>query len=155
MKRQSLSGLAVLLLLLCFGLWGCSGDPELERNSDVNAQNGGDGVGDLDSDGDSDGDGLAGDGDNSTGDGDENGEADQDGDADQDSDEDDESRWIHEDGRWDPPETTFTLRSRDVGAGLYFADVQESFPDVNWQELDRLYIPAGHYRLLFLGVWIN
>jgi uncharacterized protein YjdB len=38
------------------------------------------------------------------------------------------------------------------GASLiYYADIQASFPQVDWQTIDRLYIPAGHYQQLQLG----
>ncbi len=34
---------------------------------------------------------------------------------------------------------------------MYYPDLQSSFPGVNWSQLDRLYIPADHYRFLNLG----
>src|SRR5262245_1257496 len=47
-------------------------------------------------------------------------------------------------GRFGKPETTFTLPVD--GDGIYFTDVQASFPEVDWATVDRLYIPAGSYR---------
>lgn len=49
------------------------------------------------------------------------------------------------------PENTFTLPAPSANGGLYFPDVQASFPEVDWATLDRLYIPAGTYRLINLG----
>ncbi|MEL7059564.1 MAG: right-handed parallel beta-helix repeat-containing protein [Acidobacteriota bacterium] len=46
---------------------------------------------------------------------------------------------------------TFTLPTPAAGAGLYLPDVQASYPDVDWQTLDRLYLPAAHYKFLRLG----
>lgn len=46
---------------------------------------------------------------------------------------------------------TFTLPLPNPGNGIYFPDVQASFPGVDWQNLDRLYIPAGHFKFLRLG----
>lgn len=54
-------------------------------------------------------------------------------------------------GRFGAPETTFTLPAPDPGGGLYLPDVQESFPDVDWTTLDRLYLPAAHYSFIRLG----
>lgn len=50
-----------------------------------------------------------------------------------------------------PPLVTFTLPGPNGEGGLYFPDVQASFPQVNWGELDRLYLQGGHYRYLRLG----
>jgi hypothetical protein len=50
-------------------------------------------------------------------------------------------------GHFGAPEVTFTLPAGD----LYYPDVQKSFPEVDWMKLDRLYIPAGKYKLLNLG----
>ncbi len=44
-----------------------------------------------------------------------------------------------------PELETFVLSS------TYHQDVQASYPDVNWQTLDRLYIPAGRYSSFWLG----
>ncbi len=33
----------------------------------------------------------------------------------------------------------------------YHGDIQASYPDIDWQTLDRLYIPAGEYQTLWLG----
>ncbi|MEM7606429.1 MAG: hypothetical protein AAF411_13815, partial [Myxococcota bacterium] len=54
------------------------------------------------------------------------------------------------DGRFGSAEETFTLPATD-GEGIYIPDLQDAFPDVNWATLDRLYIPAGHYRFIRLG----
>ncbi len=35
-------------------------------------------------------------------------------------------------------------------SSIYYNDVQASFPDVNWQTLQRLYIPAGNYAYIRL-----
>lgn len=53
-------------------------------------------------------------------------------------------------GRFGAPATTFVLPTR-AGAGVYFPDVQASFPEVDWATLDRLYIPAGTYTSMNLG----
>lgn len=50
-------------------------------------------------------------------------------------------------GRYGVPENTFTLPS---DAPPVYADVQAAFPNVDWQTLDRLYIPAGSYPTLRL-----
>jgi hypothetical protein len=46
------------------------------------------------------------------------------------------------------PDVTFTLPVPANGNGIYYIDVQASFPAVDWQALDRLYIPAGHYPFI-------
>lgn len=55
-------------------------------------------------------------------------------------------------GRFGEPESTFVL---PVGGGdppsLSYADVQASFPEVDWSSLDRLYLPAGEYQRIHLG----
>ncbi len=56
-----------------------------------------------------------------------------------------------DDGRWGPPETTFTLPALEAGEGYYLPDIQASFPEVDWSTLDRLYIPAGHYKFIRIG----
>lgn len=48
------------------------------------------------------------------------------------------------------PQDTFTLPAKNDGEGYYYPDIQASFPDVNWQELDRLYIPAGNYKFVLI-----
>lgn len=57
-------------------------------------------------------------------------------------------------GVYGEPEATFTLPTTDGGNG-YLAisapDVQKKFPEVDWEKLDRLYIPAGKYRSIQLG----
>jgi len=54
-------------------------------------------------------------------------------------------------GRWGMPENTFTLPTIADGQGYYYPDIQASFPAVNWQTLERLYIPAGHYKFIRIG----
>ena len=46
---------------------------------------------------------------------------------------------------------TLTLPEPSPGGGLYFGDVQASFPETDWSTLDRLYLPAGHWAALLLG----
>lgn len=53
-------------------------------------------------------------------------------------------------GRFGAAETTFVLPV-EPGTGIYFVDVQASFPEVDWSTLDRLYIPAGQYLSMNLG----
>lgn len=52
-------------------------------------------------------------------------------------------------GRFGEPENTFLLPS--TSGGLLYADVQASFPEVDWSSLDRLYLPAGEYERIQLG----
>jgi hypothetical protein len=54
-------------------------------------------------------------------------------------------------GHFGAPTTTFTLPHAMDGAGAYYPNVQTSFPSVDWNNLDRLYIPAGHYAFINLG----
>lgn len=53
--------------------------------------------------------------------------------------------------RWAAPESTFTLPGPAGDGGIFYPDLQASFPAVNWATLDRLYIPAGHYKYIELG----
>lgn len=53
-------------------------------------------------------------------------------------------------GRYGAPESTFELPV-EPGTGIYYVDVQASFPEVDWSTLDRLYIPAGQYLSMNLG----
>lgn len=48
-------------------------------------------------------------------------------------------------GRFGEPENTHILD------GVFYFDVQASIPEVNWQTLDRLYIPAGEYDAIWIG----
>lgn len=62
--------------------------------------------------------------------------------------------WAVEPGRWPAPTNTFTLPVTDQtgpDGGVYFPDLQRNFPDVDWQALDRLYMPAGRYKFIRLG----
>jgi hypothetical protein len=58
-------------------------------------------------------------------------------------------------GRFGVPETTFTLPEPTAADGeapaLYYPDLAGSFPDVDWDALDRLYLPTGVYRSVLLG----
>ncbi len=49
------------------------------------------------------------------------------------------------------PLATFTLPGPSGNGGMWYPDLQASFPDVDWQTLDRLYLPAAHYRNILLG----
>jgi len=53
-------------------------------------------------------------------------------------------------GRFGPAKTTFVLPVRD-GAAIDYPDLQASFPEVDWAQLDRLYVPAGQYPQVNLG----
>lgn len=52
-------------------------------------------------------------------------------------------------GKFGLPATTFVLPAHD--GGLAYNDVQAAFPNVDWQHLDRLYLPAGVYSQIMLG----
>ena len=54
-------------------------------------------------------------------------------------------------GNWPSPTLTLTLDVDDPAIGLYLPDVQASYPEVDWSTLERLYIPAGHYKFITLG----
>lgn len=47
--------------------------------------------------------------------------------------------------------TNVTLPPPAADGGLYVIDVQAEYPAANWSDVDRLYIPAGHYKFLRLG----
>lgn len=49
------------------------------------------------------------------------------------------------------PLETFTLPGPSADGGMWYPDLQASFPGVDWQTLDRLYLPAAHYRNIRLG----
>jgi hypothetical protein len=53
-------------------------------------------------------------------------------------------------GHFGAPGTTFTLPTTP-GEGVYYPDLQASFPEVDWQTVTRLYIPAGTYPKMALG----
>ena len=64
----------------------------------------------------------------------------------------DQSQGENVDGLWGAPESTFMVPFQPNGEnGLYLPDVQASYPEVDWQNLDRLYLPAGHYAFINLG----
>ena len=50
-------------------------------------------------------------------------------------------------GHWPAPTNTFTLPVPANGH-LAYNNIQTAFPNVDWQTLDRLYIPAGVYKTL-------
>lgn len=52
-------------------------------------------------------------------------------------------------GHFGAPGLTFTLPAD--GALISYPDVQKSFPDVDWKNLERLYVPAGKYKSFELG----
>lgn len=52
-------------------------------------------------------------------------------------------------GHFGTPSLTFTLPAGK--AMISYPDVQKSFPDVDWANLDRLYVPAGKYKSFELG----
>src|SRR5262249_53424313 len=52
-------------------------------------------------------------------------------------------------GHYGPPGATFTLPV--VNGGIYYLDVQKSFPQVDWASVTRLYVPAGKYKEFYLG----
>ncbi len=53
-------------------------------------------------------------------------------------------------GHFAAPRVTFTLPVTSGGA-INYPDIQKSLPGVDWQTLDRLYIPAGKYTQLMIG----
>jgi len=55
------------------------------------------------------------------------------------------------DGEWGAPEFTLTVPAPAFGQGLYLIDIQASYPSVDWQTLDRLYLEGGEYKFLRLG----
>jgi len=63
--------------------------------------------------------------------------------------------WPTGDGAFGAPATTFTLPASLAGKitsdSIYLADIQATFPAVDWTQLDRLYIPAGHYKFISIG----
>ncbi len=57
-----------------------------------------------------------------------------------------------DDGRFGAPLTTFEIPASAIrDRGLYVRDVQAQFSSVDWSTLDRLYVPAGEYTLIYLG----
>lgn len=52
-------------------------------------------------------------------------------------------------GKFGVPENTFDLPA--TGDGIYYMDVQASFSNVDWMTLDRLYLPAGQWKNVYLG----
>jgi len=60
-------------------------------------------------------------------------------------------QWPVIDGRFGVPTSTFTLPGPNNSGGMYYPDIQASFPEVDWQNIDRLYIPAAHYKYIRIG----
>ncbi|MFO0734489.1 MAG: right-handed parallel beta-helix repeat-containing protein [Labilithrix sp.] len=55
-------------------------------------------------------------------------------------------------GRFGAPGATFTIERPDQPfPDVYLTDVQAKYPSVDWQGIDRLYIPAGNYKSILLG----
>jgi hypothetical protein len=54
-------------------------------------------------------------------------------------------------GNWPAPGLTLTLDVEDPTTGLFLVDIQASYPEVDWSTLERLYIPAGHYKYIKIG----
>jgi len=52
-------------------------------------------------------------------------------------------------GHFGSPGATFTLPAGK--ATISYPDVQKSFPDVDWKNITRLYVPAGKYKTFELG----
>ena len=54
-------------------------------------------------------------------------------------------------GRWGLPEDILVLPAKADGQGYYYPDIQAAFPNMDWQSLERLYIPAGSYNFINMG----
>ncbi len=52
-------------------------------------------------------------------------------------------------GKFGVPTNTFDLPAN--GDGIYYMDLQAAFPNVDWMTLDRLYLPAGQWKNVYLG----
>ncbi|HEX4450906.1 MAG TPA: hypothetical protein VH143_08560 [Kofleriaceae bacterium] len=52
-------------------------------------------------------------------------------------------------GHFGVPTATFALPSGQPA--ISYSDIQAAFPNVDWANLDRLYLPAGHYTSILLG----
>ena len=59
--------------------------------------------------------------------------------------------WAVKEGYYPAPKDSFELPVKNAKEGLYIKDIQAQFPKVSWKTLDRLYIPAGHYKFIHLG----
>ncbi len=55
------------------------------------------------------------------------------------------------DGEWGAPEFTLTIPAPALGQGLYLIDIQASYPAVDWNTLDRIYLEGGEYKFLRIG----
>lgn len=53
-------------------------------------------------------------------------------------------------GHFGTPSSTFELPTVD-GEGIYYDDIQAAFPEVDWSDVDRLYVPAGSYPQMLIG----
>ena len=59
--------------------------------------------------------------------------------------------WPIIEGIYAAPSLTFTLPVTADSNFLYLPDIQAKYSNVDWQNLDRLYIPAGHYSFIRMG----
>lgn len=57
----------------------------------------------------------------------------------------------NDDGEWGVPVNTFEIPVSNPAHGLYLINIQNSYPNVDWSTLDRLYIPAGQYKFIKIG----
>lgn len=63
--------------------------------------------------------------------------------------------WPPIDGVYGVPSLTFTLPASLPGkitdTTIYLADIQATFPEVDWAHLDRLYLRPGHFKFIYIG----
>ena len=63
--------------------------------------------------------------------------------------------WTPVDGVYGVPSLTFTLPvslpGKITGDSIYLADIQATFPEVDWAHLDRLYLRPGHYKFIYIA----
>ncbi|MAB78613.1 MAG: carbohydrate-binding protein [Planctomycetes bacterium] len=55
------------------------------------------------------------------------------------------------DGEWGVPQFTLTIAAPPLGLGTYLVDIQASYPAVDWNTLDRLYLEGGEYKFIRIG----
>ena len=55
----------------------------------------------------------------------------------------------NEDGEWGMPNNTLTISG--TNNQLYLIDIQNTYSNVDWSTLDRLYIDAGQYKFIRIG----
>ena len=58
---------------------------------------------------------------------------------------------LNPDGEWGAPEFTLTVAAPPLGQGVYLVDIQASYPAIDWNTLDRLYLEGGEYKFLRIG----